>query len=353
MVLRNTVKIGDHLIGDGHPCFVVAEVGGNHNLNFEQALRMIDIASDAGAAAVKFALSRAETQYPPDAGSARYLGADIPIYEIVRRREIPYEWVTELMDYSKKKTLIFLCSSFDIETTDVLSDNNIVAFKIASYEATHHPLLRHIARKGKPIIMSVGVTTMEEIEESVDVILGEGNDQIILMHCIGAYPAPIESTNLKVIPLLKERFGCPVGLSDHSRNPIIVPACATVLGANIIEKHFTISNLLPGADHVFAVESEELKNMVDAVCMAQSAVGTGEKQISPAEEELYNFARRTIFTTKVVRKGEVFTEANTAVLRSGKHPIGLLPKDYDIVLGVKSGRDFIPYEVIKGEDIVA
>jgi len=348
--LRKEVKVGNHVIGDNSPCFIIAEAGGNHNLIFEQALKLIDIASDAGATAVKFSLSRAETQYPPNAGYARYLGAETPIYEIIKKREVPFDWIPDLVRYSRDKKLIFLCSSFDEKTTDVLAENDIEAFKVASYEATHQPLLKHIARKGKPIIMSTGVTSLDELRESVEIIMKEGNNQLILMHCVGAYPAPIEDSNLRVIETLKKEFGCPVGISDHSRNPVIVPICAAALGANIMEKHFTISKLLPGPDHPFALEPQELKMMVESVQMAKKALGSPEKVITPSERELYSFARRSIFTTCSVKKGERLTAANTAVLRCGQHKPVLKPKEYDRLIGSKVKKNLKAYEIIREED---
>lgn len=351
MRLKSKVSIRRREIGDGRPCFVIAEAGGNHNLNFDQALRLIDVAADSGADAVKFSLSRAKTQYPPNAGNADYLGVETPIYEIIKKREVPYEWIPKLVKYTNDKGLVFLCSSFDEETTDVLAENGIDAFKIASYEATHHPLLRHVARKGKPIIMSVGVTLLDEIRESLEVIFNEGNDQVVLMHCVGSYPAPVEDSNLKVIDALKNEFGCPVGISDHSRDPVIVPSCAAALGADIIEKHFTISNALPGPDHKFALEPQELKAMVAAVMLSQKAVGTGRKEIAASEIELHDFARRTVFSTVKISKGDVFTKGNTAVLRRGKHKAGLHPGDYERIMGKKANRDIPEYEAIKEGDI--
>ena len=351
MNLRREIKIEKHSVGDGLPCFIVAEAGGNHNLVLEQALKLIDIAADAGVDAVKFSLSRAKTMYPPNAGYAEYLGMKTPIYEMIKRREMPFEWIPELMNYSREKGLVFLCSSFDDETTDVLAKYDIDAFKIASYEATHQPLLRYVARKGKPIIMSVGVTLLDEIKESIEVILSEGNDQLILMHCIGSYPAPVEDTNLKMIQMLKEEFGCPVGISDHSRNPTLVPSCAATLGANIIEKHFTISNLLPGADHPFAIEPDELKKLVEFVRMAQRALGDSEKLIAPSEKELYNFARRTIFATKKIKRGDTFTTSNTAILRCGQHKPGLPPKAYENLIGSKVKKEIGANQPVNQVDV--
>jgi N-acetylneuraminate synthase len=333
------IKVGSKKIGEGEPAFIIAEAGSNHNGRIEQAKKLIDVAVEAGADAVKFQLFRAEKLYPQNAGHADYLKTKKSIYRIIKEMEMPYDWIPELYDYCRERSIIFLASHFDEESADKLEEVCVDAYKIASYECTHIPLLRYTAKKGKPIIMSTGLASLGEIEESLNVIYAQGNSQVALMHCAAAYPTPIEHVNLRVMDTLKTAFEVPVGISDHTRDPILVPIVAVARGANIIEKHFTLSNKLEGPDHRFAIEPHELKAMVKSIRMTEKALGSPHKHVMPSEKELYKFARRRIHAIRDIKKGEIITSKNAAILRSGKLPPGAEPKFWDLILGKKAAKN--------------
>jgi len=349
---RKQIRIKDKVIGDGNPCFIIAEIGGNHNLQYDLALKLIDIAVDCGADAVKFQLSRAKTQYPPNAGYANYLGLKRSIYEIVEQRELPYDWIPKLIDYCTAQNIIFLCSACDERSGEILFQCGVSGFKIASYEATHIPLLKFIASKRKPTLLSVGVTESAEVDEAVEIFRTEGNEQLALLHCTASYPAPVEETNLAAIETLKAKYPYPCGISDHSSHPTLIPSCAAILGANIVEKHFTISKQLPGVDHSFALEPNELKSMIKCIRLAEAAKGDGRKIVQPSEKELYNFGRRTIFSTKDIPRMGVFDEGNTAILRSGRHRQGLHPREFEKIIGKLASQDIPAFRPIYRKDVL-
>lgn len=346
-----SIKVGNRVIGNGHPCFVVAEAGSNHNGDLQQALRLIEVAGEAGADAVKFQLFRADRLYVRTAGRSDYLKQDRSIYEIIAEMEMPYEWVPELAAYARQKGVLFLASVFDEESMERLRPH-VPAFKVASYEMTHLPLVRAIARCGKPVILATGTAFLEEVRETVEAVRGTGNEDVILMQCTASYPAPLESLNVRALVTLREVFGVPTGLSDHSRDPLTGPLAAVALGAHIIEKHFTLSNTLPGPDHSFALEPDELARMVRKVREVESALGTGEKVVHPVEQELRAFARRQIFAARTIGTGEMFSRENTVVLRSGKTNGGLPPKQYETLLGRTASKEIPEGSPIRQEDYV-
>jgi len=343
------VRIGESIVGDGHPCFVIAEAGSNHNGSLEQAKRLIEVAASAGADAVKFQVFRADRLYPKSAGLSRYLNMPKPIYDIIAEMEMPYDWLPELRSCCREKGLVFVSSVFDEESADRL-DPHVEAFKIASYEMTHIPLVRYVARKGKPVIISTGTASLNEVADTVDEFRRTGNDALILMQCTAAYPAPLESLNIRAIATMKSTFGVPVGLSDHSRDPLTGPLAAAAAGANLIEKHFTLSNELPGPDHRFAIEPPELRLMVEKVREVEKALGTGEKVAHPVEAELKGFARRSIFAVRDIAKGEALTRDNVAVLRCGNLAPGLEPAEFDKILGKRAQRNIQTESAIRKED---
>ena len=345
-----TIAIGNRRMGDGAPCFVIAEAGSNHNGNIEQARRLIDVAVTAGVDAVKFQLFRAERMYPRSAGVSDYLGDPRPIYDIIDQMAMPYEWLPELRTYCERHGVLFLASVFDEEAADRL-DPHVHAFKIASYEMTHAPLVDHVARKGKPVIISTGTATMDEVAEMVDAFRATGNRDLALMQCTAAYPAPLTALNVRTIPAMRARFGVPVGLSDHSRDPLVGVMAAVALGAEVIEKHYTLSNELPGPDHRFAVEPPELALMVRKIREVEQALGTASKQPDAVEAELRAFARRSVFATRAIAKGEPFTPENVAVLRCGKLTPGLAPREYPGLLRRTAARPIAHETAIQADDV--
>ncbi len=347
--MAKAIKIGDRWVGDGQPCYIIAEAGSNHNGSMAQAKKLIDIAVKAGVDAVKFQLFRASKLYPREAGESDYLKLDRSIFDIIAEMEMPYEWLPDLAEYCDKNRVHFLASVFDEESVERL-DPFVSAFKIASYEMTHHPLVRYIAQKGKPVIISTGTANMDEIRDTVEVFLQTGNQDLVLMQCTASYPAPLESLNLRAIPTIKDEFKVPVGFSDHSRDPVVGPLTGVSQGADVIEKHYTLSNQLPGPDHSFALEPSELNTMVQKIREVEQALGNAEKTVHPVEAELRGFARRTVFAVEDIAHGKAFTKNNVAVLRSGKLEPGIDPKYYEGLLDRKSRRAIKAGSPIKPED---
>ena len=346
----NRIKIGERWVGAREPCYIVAEVGSNHNVDLGQALKLIDVAAEAGADAVKFQHFKAAKLYPRSAGTSDYLKISRPIYDIVQEMETPDEWVPVLADRCRTRGVAFLSSPFDEDSADLL-DPYVPAFKVASYEMTHVPLLRHIARKSKPLIVSTGTSNLDEVLHAVEVIRSAGDAEIILLQCTAKYPAPLETINARAIVSLRESTGLLVGLSDHSRDPITAPVVATALGACLIEKHFTLSNRLPGPDHQFAVEPHELITMIQHVRDAERVLGHGRKESLPEEQELRSFARRSIFTIRDICPGERLTTDNIAVLRCGKLGCGLVPEQYPLLLEKKALRPIPKESLVSFADV--
>lgn len=344
------IRIGDRPVGDGLPVFVIAEAGSNHNGSYEQALRLVDVAVEAGADAVKFQTFKAGRMYPRSAGESDYLNIARPIYDIIEQMEMPDEWVPRLAEYCRARRIEFMSTPFDEASADLLAPY-VNVFKVASYEMTHTPLVRHVARFGKPVIISTGTAEIGEVVNAVNAISHEGNDAVVVCQCTAAYPTPPEDLNVRALVQLREATGCLVGLSDHSRDPIIAPIAAVAMGACVLEKHFTLSNSLPGPDHRFAVEPHELRQLVASVRTAECMLGHGRKELLPSERELHAFARRSIFATRSIRAGERLAADSVAVLRCGNLGYGLDPEEYDRVLGRTAGRDISAESLIQLSDL--
>jgi N-acetylneuraminate synthase len=343
------IMLGQRAVGDGAPCFVIAEAGSNHNGSLAQARQLIDVAATAGADAVKFQTFRAAKLYTRSAGTSDYLALDRPIYDIIADMEMPYEWIPELADHCRRRAVQFLSSAFDEESVDRV-DPFVTGFKIASYEMNHLPLVRHVAAKGKPMIVSTGTADLAEVATTVAALRATGNDQLVLLQCTASYPAPIASLNLRAIQTFTATFGVPAGLSDHSADPLVGPLAAVALGASVIEKHFTLSRELSGPDHRFAVEPDELGLMIRKIRDVESALGSGTKDVHPVERELRAFARRSIFATRAIARGEKFSRENVAVLRCGKLVGALQPDDFPRLLTRRATRDVVPDAPIQPTD---
>jgi N-acetylneuraminate synthase len=365
----NRIRVGNKLIGEGEPVFVIGEAGSNHDGNLGKAKKLVEAAAEAGADAVKFQLFKADKVYVKNAGRADYLRDKRSMNEILKKMELPVQWIGELMDCSKENGLIFFSSVLSEEAVDALTALEAPAFKIPSYELTHLPLVKYAASKGRPVIMSTGMATLQEVREAVETVYSTGNRQLALMHCIGAYPAPLEQCNLNAIKTMQKEFLVPVGYSDHTLEPADAPALAVALGASLVEKHFTLSKQGEGPDHKYALEPSELKQMVQEIRRvekmggkekqkmleepgAKKILGNGVLGPQPAEKELREFARRFIYAVKEIREGEEFTEQNIAVLRSGKAPHGLEPRNWWKVLGRKAARNVAAGEPIDWETVV-
>ena len=350
-MLRPVIQVGGKSIGDGHPFFVIAEASSNHNRDMKTALGLIDAAAAAGADAVKFQaftadriVARMREKHPyieqmfPQAGS---------MHEVYASMELPREWLKDLKARSEEKGLIFLCTPFDEEAVDLLESLGVAAYKIASYELWHLPLIRHAARTGKPLLISTGMGNLQAIEEALGAVAAEGNDQAALFHCAINYPAPFAELNLRAIRTMKAAFGVPVGYSDHSTG--ITAAIATVaLGGNLFEKHFTLGRNLPGPDHPFSIEPDELAALVRGVRECEQALGSPLKRMLESERAGYVMGRRSIFAATDIPAGTRITREMLAILRPGT---GLKPKHLDTVIGRVAAVDIRAHDPITWKKI--
>jgi len=328
------IRIGDKIVGHDEPCFIIAEAGSNHNGSLEQAKKLVDVAAEAKADAVKFQIFKAESLYSKYTPEFSYLKGQ-NTYELIKSIETPREWIKELAEYCKSKNIIFFASPFDFEAIDIL-DKYVPAFKIASFEITDLELLKYAAEKGKPMIISTGMANLGEIEDAITAIRSVGNENIILLHCNSLYPTPVEIANLRAIETMRTAFKVPVGFSDHTLG-IHIPIAAVAMGACMIEKHFTLDRTLPGPDHSFAIEPDELKEMVRCIREVEKAKGSGIKEKSDLEsEEMYVKARRSIHAKVDIPKGTKITRDMLIIKRPG---YGIKPKFIDMVVGREAKKD--------------
>ena len=334
----DVVRIGDREVGGGAPVYVIAEAGSNHDRNLDQAKRLIDVAAEAGADAVKFQTFTADRIVAETKTRAKYLDDLLPpdktMSDLFRELELPHEWHAALFEHATAAGLDFISTPFDFEAVDLLDDLGVKVFKVASYELWHLPLIREVASRGKPIICSTGMADLADVQDAVDTVAATGNDQLILLHCVVNYPPPFSDLNLRAIETLRQAFHVPVGYSDHSSG-ITAPIVATALGAAVVEKHYTLSRDLPGPDHRFAIEPDELTAMVRGIRDAQAALGSGIKRMAPAEADLYVTARRSLFAARDLAEGTVLGVDDIAVLRPGT---GLEVRDLEKVVGRTARR---------------
>lgn len=332
------IRIDGRLISPGLPSYIVAEVSANHNQCFERAVETIKAAKEAGADAVKL------QTYTPDTMTIRSdneyfkikgtLWDKRTLYDLYSEAYTPWEWHSRLKEVAEELGLQLFSTPFDISAVDFLEELGVPAYKVASFEIVDLPLLRRIGRTGKPVILSTGMATLAEIDEAVRTLREAGATQIALLKCTSAYPSPPEDMNLRTIPHLREAFGVPVGLSDHTLG-IAVPVAAATLGACIIEKHFTLSRADGGPDSAFSLEPKEFRAMVEAVRTVERALGAVRYGPTEHESESLPF-RRSLFVVKDVKAGEPFTEDN---VRSIRPAYGLHPRYLDVVLGRRASRD--------------
>ena len=321
--------IGSRCLGMSEPCFIIAEAGVNHNGEVDLAEQLIEVAADAGADAVKFQTFKADKVVTAYAEKAAYqkktTSASESQYDMIKRLELKAQDFKHLAKYAKSKNILFLSSPFDKASVDLLADLDVPAFKVASGEITNVDLLRHIARKGRPILLSTGMSTLGDIERALNLIQHSGTSDIILLHCTTNYPAQPAELNLRAIKTLKYAFALPVGFSDHSVG-IAASIAAVALGACAIEKHITISKELPGPDHQASSEPAQFKEMVEAVRNVEQALGDGVKRPTRSEEETITVARRSIVAKADIPKGTVITEDMLEVKRPGT---GISPQRFE------------------------
>lgn len=335
------------MITGQHQTLIIAEAGDNHNGDIRLAYELIDAAVDARADYVKFQTFKTESVVSKSAAAALYqrenLGVDISQYELLKRLELPFEQFGNLKKYAENKKIGFISSPFDLESIAYLASIDLDLFKIPSGEISNLPYLEKIASYRKPVIMSTGMSTLPEIKEALAVLRNGGCNDISLMHCNTGYPTPYQDVNLKAMQTLKKLFGLRVGYSDHTLG-LEIPLAAVALGAEIIEKHFTLNRHLKGPDHKASLEPGELKAMIAAIRKVEMALGDGIKTVSPSEKPNQAAARKSITAAKNIRKGEIFDTGNLTVKRPGN---GISPMKWYAVLGEKAPRDFAADELIE------
>lgn len=347
--MTRTVQIGNRLVGPGCPVFVIAEAGCNHENDFERACEMVLAAAEAGADAIKFQSFTAETlvtrQAPkfwdiPGPGQTQYeeFATLQPTFTLAQYRE--------LIATAQRRGIIWFSTPCDETWADVLDGLGVPLFKIASMDLTHLPLLRHVASKGKPIILSTGASDIEEIREVVAAVRGAGNDQIILLHCVSTYPTPPADVNLGMMHHMSREFpDCIVGYSDHTRPGVgwDVPSLAVAGGARVIEKHFTYDQTRPGYDHEISVDYEGLKRMVASFREIERILGAEGKRPVGCEERARQFGRRSLVAARDIQPGEPIRPDMVAVKRPGT---GIAPKQFDQVIGKVASRAIRRDEVL-------
>ncbi|MBU1255445.1 pseudaminic acid synthase [Patescibacteria group bacterium] len=332
------IKIKNKFIGDKEPCLIIAELSANHLQKFELAVDTIKAAKKAGTDAIKLQTYTPDTitidsdnEYFKIKGT---LWDGKTLYDLYKEAYTPWEWQPKLQKLAKDLGLIFFSSAFDKTAVDFLEGLNVPAYKVASFEITDIPLIEYIALKGKPIIISTGIATLADIEEAINACKRMGNEQIILLKCTSAYPAPIEETNLLTIPNMAETFRTIVGLSDHTLGSSVAIA-SVALGAKAIEKHFILNRDLGGPDAAFSMDPEEFKEMVKSVRDVEKALGKVSYELSEKVKKSKVFAR-SLFVVKDMKKGELINRENVRSIRPG---YGMHPKYLKEMTGKKIRKD--------------
>jgi N-acetylneuraminate synthase len=322
--------------------FIVAEIGANHNGNVELAKRLIDEAVNCGFSSVKFQSWSAESLY-----TKKFYKENKDQLEVIKKYSLSKEDHLILNDYCKRKNIIFFSTPFSPDEVDMLYAMDVPFFKVASMDLNNLPFLKYIATKGKPIILSTGMGSLGEIEEAINTIYETGNKEIILLHCISIYPPDDSIINLRNILMLRETFGLPVGFSDHTLG-VSIPLAAIALGAKLIEKHFTLDKTLPGWDHVVSANPEEMRIIVQEGKRIIDALGKYKRSLSNVEIEKRKAFRRSVITSRPLKKGEIIREEDLIFKRPGT---GIKPNEIKYILGRKVKRDISEDEIIVWEDL--
>ncbi len=365
-----SIRIGGKRVGKGNPCFIVAEAGSAHQGELSRAFELIDAAAEAPADCVKFQVIFADEIVHPKTGSVDLPGGKTAIYERFRELERDLSFYAKIKEYTEKRRLVFLCSAFGMKSARLLRELAVPAIKIASPEINHFPLLRELAGYGLPLIISTGVSTLADIER---VLIAAGS-QTVLLHCITAYPAPEGEYNLRVIPNLGAVFGRPVGISDHSRDPLLVPGLAVMTGACIVEKHLALSKEDGGLDDPIALDSNAFTRMVEGIrCIesqeaeearawieqeygpdrVESVLGDGIKRLAPSEQRYYLTTNRSLHALTEIRAGQPIQAEQVCVVRSESNlRPGLGPEYLELIVGRAAQRTIPEGEGITWEDLL-
>lgn len=337
--MNSFIEISGRRISPGEPVYIIAEMSANHNQDFDKAIQILKAAKEAGADAVKLQTYTPDTMTISCDNECFQVGKGTlwegrNLYDLYGEAYTPWDWQPKLKKVANGLGLDLFSTAFDLSAVDFLEEMGVPIHKVASFEIVDIALIEYMVRTGKPLIISTGMATLAEIDDAVQAARNAGVKQIALLKCSSAYPAPPEEMNLRTIPHLAEAFHLPVGLSDHSLG-IAVPVAAVALGACIVEKHFTLSRDVPGPDSAFSLEPHEFKAMVEAIRVAEKALGEVHYEVGEREAKSRVF-RRSLFVVKAMKAGEVFTEENVRSIRPG---YGLPPKFLKEVLGHRAVRD--------------
>lgn len=337
--MNREIKIGNHIISENTPCFIVAEMSANHNMDYDRAVAIIRAAKEAGADAVKIQTYTADTitlNCDDDCFqiTQQTLWDGTTLHKLYETAYTPWEWQGKLRDEALNMGLEFFSSPFDGSSVDFLEELGMPAYKVASFEITDIPLIRKIAKLGKPMILATGVARLSDIDLAVRTCREAGNENVILLKCTSAYPTPYEDVNLRTIPSMRETFDCLTGLSDHTMGSAVAGA-AVALGARMVEKHLTLSRADGGADSAFSMEPAEFKEMVDNIRKIEAALGSVTYELTPGQEREREHSR-SLFVARDMKAGEVFTPEN---LRSVRPANGLHTMYYEEILGKRITRD--------------
>jgi pseudaminic acid synthase len=339
--MRNSIQIADKIISNDSPTFIIAEMSGNHNMDYNRAEKILYAAKRSGVDAIKLQTYTADTitlqsksSYFRTEDGGLWEGQSL--YDLYQKAYTPWEWQPKLKALADELGIILFSSPFDDTAVDFLEEMNVPAYKIASFEINDMGLLRKVAKTGKPIIISTGIADIADIALAIETCKKEGNDQIILLKCTSAYPAPYEEMNLKLIANMKETFGCCAGLSDHSLGDEVAIA-AVALGANVIEKHFTINRSDGGVDADFSMEVDEMAAMVTRIRNVEKALGKVDYTMTDIQKKEKHFSR-SLFVAADMKKGDIITKDNIRSVRPG---IGLHTKYLDEILGKRIKRDMV------------
>ena len=327
---------------------IIAEAGVNHNGSIKMAKQLIDVAADAGADFVKFQTFKADSLVTKKADKADYqkklTQKDESHFEMIRRLELDKSAHKELISYCIQKNIQFLSTAFDIESVNLLSELDIKIYKTPSGEITNLPYLRHIGGLGKPVIMSTGMATLDEVRAAMNLLIDAGLNKkdLTILHCNTEYPTPMNDVNLRAMLTIRDELNVKVGYSDHTLG-IGIPIAAVAMGATVIEKHFTLDCNLPGPDHAASLEPDELKSMVNAIRNIEKAMGHGIKKPSSSEKKNIPIARKSIVAKTSITIGEIFSEDNLAVKRPGS---GISPMEWENVIGKVSEKSYAADDLI-------
>ena len=343
-----TIDIAGRVIGAEHPPFVIAEMSGNHNQSLDRALAIVEAAAQAGAHAIKLQTYTADTMTLDVRGGSfeisdpDSLWTGQNLHDLYKKAHTPWNWHGPIMERARELGLICFSSPFDETAVDFLEDLGAPAYKIASFENNHLPLIEKAASTGKPLIISTGMASLGELDDAVRTARDAGCTQLVLLKCTSTYPATPENTNIRTIPHLRELFGCEVGLSDHTMG-VGVAVAAVALGASVVEKHFTLARADGGVDSAFSLEPAELASLVSEMERAWQALGQVRYGPTEAEQKSLVF-RRSIYAAADIAEGEVFTETNIRIVRPGN---GAPPKLYKNLMGTEAPTSFLAGQPIK------